>query len=700
VNLSRTLQERLMARVCVDGRRVLIDGEPFPLIGGEIHYWRHDAERWPALLDAAASLGLTFVGTYLCWQFHEAGEGVHDFSGDVDPRRDVARFFGLAAERGLRIFARPGPYIYAEWRNQGVPDHAARLPKSDPAFREKASRWLRDASALLRPLLATRGGPVFLVQADNESDPAIHVHGEALGLGESPGRFQAWLADRYGDVDALNRAWGTRLGHFDEARAVLVDRVPGRRRAFLDACDFRYHLAADHAAFAVGRLREAGIDVPIVLNTWPGHDAQDWWTFSALADVHGIDPYPANLYRGYEGEHRYHRERFRYQRALGKLPFIAEFGSGVWRGHEKVTGVFDPEHYRLAAFTAFAGGTAGWNWYMLVNRDNWLMAPVQSTGWVRPDLGPVFRTLARVARRLDPAGRSVAASFGAAWSSRHHQLAEIGEGRNRDEVLIALDALGLEFDFVDIDRDREARPPVLFYAGPEWLARSGQEGLVRYVRRGGVLVFHRSLPLLDEDRTPLNLLDLPTPDGTGHPAERRVALKIGGVWVEAAGPALRFRAPPGAPVEAREVPPPVGENERLQYAGVGAVPFHAGVRLDRGAGRIVVLGAAPTRESLLAVLEDIGAAPPCRPLSPGVIAALLHGPDFPALVVINPGDEAVMARIRLQDPGLPDGAYRMIDLETDDQEPATLTAGVTTIGIPRRGGRVVLLVKEGGDVAK
>jgi hypothetical protein len=164
--------------------------------------------------------------------------------------------------------------------------------------------------------------------------------------------------------------------------------------------------------------------------------------------------------------------------------------------------------------------------------------------------------------------------------------------------------------------------------------------------------------------------------------------------VEAAGPALRFRGAPGAPVRAREVAAPVDDRDRLQYAAVGAATFQAGVRLDRGAGRVVILGVAPTRGSLLAVLENLGATPPCRPLAPGVIAALLHGPDFPALVAINPGEAAVMARIRLHDPGLPDGRYGLIDLETDDEEPATLADGLITIGIPRRAGRVVLLVRK------
>ncbi len=58
----------------------LVDGEPFPLIGGEIHFWRHDPAHWPALLDTARALSLTFVGTYICWQFHEVEEGMYDLS--------------------------------------------------------------------------------------------------------------------------------------------------------------------------------------------------------------------------------------------------------------------------------------------------------------------------------------------------------------------------------------------------------------------------------------------------------------------------------------------------------------------------------------------------------------------------------------------------------------------------------------------
>lgn len=48
---------------------------------------------------------------YVPWNFHEAVQGVQNFTGD----RDLEHFLDLANQTGLLVILRPGPYICAEW---------------------------------------------------------------------------------------------------------------------------------------------------------------------------------------------------------------------------------------------------------------------------------------------------------------------------------------------------------------------------------------------------------------------------------------------------------------------------------------------------------------------------------------------------------------------------------------------------------
>jgi beta-galactosidase GanA len=57
------------------------------------------------------------VQTYVPWNFHEPVPGKYDFDG----QRDVEGFINLAANEGLHVLLRPGPYICAEWEFGGLP---------------------------------------------------------------------------------------------------------------------------------------------------------------------------------------------------------------------------------------------------------------------------------------------------------------------------------------------------------------------------------------------------------------------------------------------------------------------------------------------------------------------------------------------------------------------------------------------------
>jgi len=117
----------------------------------------------------AKAMGLNTVCAYLFWNQIEARPGEFDWSGQAD----AARFCRIAQEEGLWIILRPGPYSCAEWEMGGTPwwllrDKDIRLRTRDPRYLEPAKAYLREVGRALAPLQVTRGGPILMVQVENE----------------------------------------------------------------------------------------------------------------------------------------------------------------------------------------------------------------------------------------------------------------------------------------------------------------------------------------------------------------------------------------------------------------------------------------------------------------------------------------------------------------------------------------------------
>ncbi len=147
----------------------LLDGRPVQLRGGEIHYARVPPEYWRHRLRALRAMGLNTVCAYLFWNFHESREGSFDWTG----ARDVAEFCRIAQSEGLWVILRPGPYACAEWDMGGLPWWLLKHPdivlrSRDPRFLSATGRWFREVGRVLGPLQIDRGGPIILVQVENE----------------------------------------------------------------------------------------------------------------------------------------------------------------------------------------------------------------------------------------------------------------------------------------------------------------------------------------------------------------------------------------------------------------------------------------------------------------------------------------------------------------------------------------------------
>ncbi|MBM4063584.1 MAG: beta-galactosidase, partial [Planctomycetes bacterium] len=114
-------------------------------------------------------MGCNTVCAYLFWNQHEPAPGVFDFSGPAD----VARYCRIAQEEGLHVILRPGPYSCAEWEFGGFPwwllqHEGIAVRTQDERYLAAVRRYLRAVGEQLAPLQVTRGGPILMVQVENE----------------------------------------------------------------------------------------------------------------------------------------------------------------------------------------------------------------------------------------------------------------------------------------------------------------------------------------------------------------------------------------------------------------------------------------------------------------------------------------------------------------------------------------------------
>src|SRR6185437_17004504 len=63
------------------GEHLLLDGKPFQIISGEMHYPRVPRPYWRQRMRLMKAMGLNTLTTYVFWNLHEPRPGEFDFSG-------------------------------------------------------------------------------------------------------------------------------------------------------------------------------------------------------------------------------------------------------------------------------------------------------------------------------------------------------------------------------------------------------------------------------------------------------------------------------------------------------------------------------------------------------------------------------------------------------------------------------------------
>ena len=165
-----------------------INGEPFYLASGDMHYFRFFKEGWRRRLQLMKDFGLTAVQTYVPWNMHEPREGEFCFDGNLD----LAEFLRLCGEIGLKVMFRPSPYMCSEWDFGGLPYWLIKKENMEIRTLNKEymaclRRYYERLAREFIPYLSTNGGPIIAVAVENEygsfadDDDYIKAVGDMLG---------------------------------------------------------------------------------------------------------------------------------------------------------------------------------------------------------------------------------------------------------------------------------------------------------------------------------------------------------------------------------------------------------------------------------------------------------------------------------------------------------------------------------------
>ncbi|KAJ3299732.1 Beta-galactosidase 8, partial [Blyttiomyces sp. JEL0837] len=186
-----------LTKVSYDHRSIIVNGTRTLLFVATIHYPRSTPHLWPKILERAKKSGANAIDTYVFWNLHEKVEGSYDFeTGNAN----LPLFLKMADEAGLYVILRIGPYVCAEWSFGGFPSwvrqrHGMVTRTWNKAFMEVMEGFILKTLQVVKPYLKTNGGPIILLQVENEYGN-VEKH-----YGIEGHKYITWAADLVNSFD-------------------------------------------------------------------------------------------------------------------------------------------------------------------------------------------------------------------------------------------------------------------------------------------------------------------------------------------------------------------------------------------------------------------------------------------------------------------------------------------------------------------
>ncbi|GAA2009770.1 beta-galactosidase [Nakamurella flavida] len=677
-------------------KQIRLDGRPVMVLAGEIHYFRLDRADWSDRLDLLVAAGADTVASYIPWVVHELPDGTLDLTGRTRPELDLGAFVDLAAAKGLAFLARPGPFTMAELRHEGVPGRVAvehpeirpvgwdgapaptsTLDYLAPAFLAETRSWYAAVGAVLAPRMAGVGGPVTLVQLDNEIGMLAWVSNTPDLTEHLLADLHTWLEDRYGPDGLVLRYPGAPLVLTDDpvgwASLVRSPQLQSSGALRHDLSTFLRGRFARYVDALAGFATESGFGgVPFLINvhgteaggaaSFPIGIAQLLETWRGRADrTAGSDHYVGTLTWASAAElylvHAFLDATLDAGQPLTSLEF--EVGTGDYGGDE---GAFtDPTSVVLKTRLLLSQGTRLFNAYLFAGGENFLDERVDDRGTHRfgitgqrhgsaapvdPDGRPgpayastrealqVARAHERWAATWQPEFDDVTVGFvpdhyateytyrgNAVMPELTDDLRHARGGGPGSVLARALLGAGIRYCAVDLG-GAGALGGVVVLGSPSVLGAALQRRLVEHVTAGGGLLLVGSLPTRDDDGASCTIFADALGLRAGETltgADLPFASLVGAGWA-AHRPEVRVGRMQVLDVPAGEV---------LLRDAMSGRPVAAHVRLGAGQAVVIAADVALPPEFLGEIIGRLGGRPGLRIErdTPGVLATTTRTPD-------------------------------------------------------------------------
>ncbi len=540
------------------------DGKPFMLLSADYPYYRDGRHLWEKKLKLLREMGVDVITCYIPWRHHSPAPGKFYFSGETVPNADIIRFLEIIKDLGLYCIVKPGPLIHAETDYAGLADYVEPVAESgiepirnslgeptlwhkalpaplDEKFHEHVKKWLE---AVDRDVLRGRQypeGPVIGVQILNEGIYTFclpHITGYDYSR-SGAAAFSSFLKKKYHTVREYNSRNFVKIQSFDEILPP-TEFQQGEIKAFRKNIDWAEFSGVFYREVLL-RCKSylASLKVPVVVNWNPFwlSEADSYFSRSNLHVFGDIASWGFTNWTKYpyEDEDAY----CIYQVVAGKHPGVClEENWGFSRIYHKMFEKSTPSYYQSMLYFAF--GAKGMNYYTGVGTDLWDINIDSSCEKPYPASAPITHDCVKtdkfyLAKMINLFFNSFSKNavesgiekdiywgcympycWAASWKAGDHAWKNSGIKERPvciEEGLIPLmkeaarRGLKTGVKYLDYEENAElAKAKVIILKLSDWLGEKVQQKLLKYVKTGGKLIIFGTIPYLDDDFKPSNIL--------------------------------------------------------------------------------------------------------------------------------------------------------------------------------------------------